>query len=1575
MDSSIQPISDYNWEKRTWNILQLILKDPSFLIQHQIESFNEFIDKGLKNVIEQFNPIVLNYDFVTKQQFYRFKETSKYYDEKQGWVEFTDLSEIYKMFKENYSIVNTQVKTIDLAEQLNASNEKELLLQVEFKEFIENHIEFKTLDVNKHRYDIEIEIYFHSITPPTIYENNGSQKLMYPNEARLRNFTYSSNIYITICFKTKERYGEGLNHIKETMCKNIPKVNCGKLPIMLCSKACILSQKTNNKKIDLEECMYDMGGYFIVNGTEKVIVCQERQAENKIYTFKNSKSQNKYSHVCEIKSLPDKKILTPKNIQVKITSKENIHGRNIKVSIPHIKQDVPLFVVFKALGVTNDFDITNYILHSVPKEQWREYTQFLIASLEEVSTITDQVQAKEYLCKHVNMMGYDRDKSEKDRRMTYLNDIIKNDFLPHVGESYKAKAYFLGFMVKRLLDVFLKKKDIDDRDSCLNKRIDTAGVLMANLFRQYYTKLIKDMKTNINKEYTNGSWKSTKMFENILNPTNIYKIIKYSTITTGLKFALATGNWGIKNNNSKQGIAQVLSRLTYNSTLSHLRRVNTPIEKTSKLVAPRKLHGTQYGYICPAETPEGGSVGAVKNLSLLTHISGYSDMQVVVDVVENMEVLRVADTDPSDIFGYTQIFINGNWMFVTNKPHKIYNELISLRRKGILNIYTSVVWKINDYSIYVYTDAGRCSRPLYIIKNNRFVINDTIAELISKGYIKWNNLLVGSVNDKITMEQKDISEGYIEYIDAQEEDVCMIAVNQAKLEENGTKAITYNYTHCEIHPSFILGIMCLIIPFCDHNQSPRNCYQSSMGKQAMGIYSTNFRYRMDTIAHVLRYPQLPLVNSRIIKYLPSNDLPSGINAIVAIASHSGYNQEDSIIMNKSSIQRGLFVSDHYRTYKDEEKKRQSSSVKMQEKFTKPPKNTLGTRGNNYSKLNEHGFPEENIFVQENDVIIGKIHPIHSKKDDVEKYRCCSTSIKEGEAGYVDKVMVSRNGDGYKFVKVRIRCSRFPTVGDKHASRHGQKGTLGIIYNQEDMPFTKHGIKPDLIMNPHAVPSRMTIAQVIECLMGKTCSNLGMFGDATAFSKFNEKSLGDILQQLGFQRHCDEVMYNGRTGEQLKVDIFIGPTFYQRLKHMTDDKCHCLTLDHEVLTKSGWKFYNEITMEDQIATLEGGNLVYRNPLQIHYYPDFNGKLYSIKNSSIDLSVTDNHRMFVSTSKNHVWSDYQLVKASEIVSKHVKYLKNANNNNPDYQFILPETYVNNGYEDVLHEAKQLEMNSWLTLFGIWFAEGWTSDSINTLMFTALKNLGMNYSNKQLYNYICQFSKEQKILPDWVFELSQEQSKNLVTTMCLGNDYLETRNEKLADQFMQLCLHAGWSGKKYIQHINNEYSNWRVSVITLNNPEVNCGDDNEEVESMEEFNGPVFCLSVPSEVFMVRRNGKMVWTGNSRSTGPNVILTRQPVEGRSQEGGLRFGEMERDVILSHGASQFLKETLQDRSDNYRMYTCQQCKLICAVNKEANIYHCKNCNNNTAFAEIRLPYAMKLLIQELETMCVAPRLVTKGY
>ena len=460
-------------------------------------------------------------------------------------------------------------------------------------------------------------------------------------------------------------------------------------------------------------------------------------------------------------------------------------------------------------------------------------------------------------------------------------------------------------------------------------------------------------------------------------------------------------------------------------------------------------------------------------------------------------------------------------------------------------------------TIYIWTTSGRCCRPLYIVENNKLRINEKHVRAMQNNSITWNQLLKGDLYARdIQTESAELfnDRAVIETIDVEEINTMMVASNMKQLSRNQDgRLITYRYTHCEIHPSLMMGVLSSIIPFSDHNQSPRNVYQSAMGKQAMGIYATNFRHRFDTLAHVLHYPQKPLVNSRILQLLPSNEMPSGINAIVAIASYSGYNQEDSVILNQSAIDRGLFASTFYRTYRNEEKKSHMSGE--DEIFCQPLKyNTRILKGGNYNKLGENGFVPKNTFVSSNDIIIGKVIPYRDENGKT-GYRDNSSSLKNNESGHVEDYIVSTNEDGYKFCKFRVRSARYPMIGDKFSSRHGQKGTVGIVYAQEDMPFTKDGIVPDIIINPHAIPSRMTIGQLVECLLGKSCATLGCYGDATPFTDMSVKKISALVTKCGFESHGNEVLYNGRTGKQIDMNIFIGPTYYQRLKHMSSDKIH------------------------------------------------------------------------------------------------------------------------------------------------------------------------------------------------------------------------------------------------------------------------------------------------------------------------------------------------------------------------------------------------------------------------------------
>ena len=1080
---------------------------------------------------------------------------------------------------------------------------------------------------------------------PLLIENNGCSKLMTPHMARIRNSTYLAPVIID--FTSTITINE--NGVKVKLeDKVIPNIIIGKIPIMVKSKYCILNQKGYE-----DECLYDLGGYFIINGNEKVIISQEKVANNLMQVFKNPKNTSKYSHICETRSLDENKFGIPKVVSIKITNKTDIYNNHIRISLPHMKTEIPIFILFRAIGCITDKDIIYHIIDNNNSSVDKDILKILKLSIEEAFEIQTEAEAILYISKHINNNSYYTQNEEK--KVNYVKDCILKEYLNHLGEDQNKKVFFTGLMVNKLIKCYLGIVPFDDRDSYINKRFETPGYLLGNLTYQCIHKITKDIKNFITKEVNSGLWNLNNQPNDIVNDINIHKLIKSSYIENILKGAMATGNWGMKVNASKQGVSQVLNRLTYPSTISHLRRVQTPSDNTGKLIPPRKLHGTSWGYVCPTETPEGQAVGIVKNLALNSEVSVYcSSCPVRYYIKDYIIHFDTFDYYRNNKLDYCKVIINGDWIGFTNKPKNIINELKQGRKCGIINIYTSISWDQQNYIINIYTDAGRPIRPLLIVEDNeRILFNEKINENLKYNKCKWFDL-VSAIKD---------DENYcIQYIDPHETNNCIIAMNIDDVKSQKNK-----YTHCEIHPSLILGALASCIPFPHHNQSPRNTYQSAMGKQAVGVHCTSYNKRYDTFSHVLSTPQKPLVDTKLMKYLNADKLPNGINVIVAIASYTGYNQEDSVIINQDSIDRGLFSSTFYRTYKDEEKKNQLSGE--EEKFMRPDKTKLlYPKPCNYSKLNENGFVDKDTYVTENDILIGKGIPI--KNNTNYNYKDNSTTLRKNENGFVDENYITTNGDGYKVCKTRIRSFRFPEIGDKFSSRHGQKGTVGMTYKSADMPFTSSGIVPDIIINPHAIPSRMTIAQLIECILGKVCCTTGNIGSGTAFDKINVNDLMEMLTECGYDKNGNEILYNGLTGDQIKTSIFMGPTYYQRLKHMSGDKIH----------------------------------------------------------------------------------------------------------------------------------------------------------------------------------------------------------------------------------------------------------------------------------------------------------------SRSSGPIVTMTRQPAEGRSSHGGLRFGEMERDCMIAHGTSNFLKERMMDVSDKYHIFICSECSMPAIANPSNNLYECKNCNNYKKFKRINLPYSCKLLMQELQCMNIAPRFLTEN-
>ena len=1110
------------------------------------------------------------------------------------------------------------------------------------------------------KYSLEVFITFenYNIYRPQIHENNGAIKLMFPQEARLRNFTYSAGMTIDLNIKYVIRDGENLENVK-TLYKTLPKIHIGKLPIMLKSNICVLNQYNYVDSQHTGECRYDAGGYFIINGSEKTVLGQERGVENRPNIFNVSKNDTKYTWKAEIRSVPDFKCISPKQINMMMSSKNNGFGYPISVQIPRVKQPIPLFIVFRALGIISDREICEYILLNIEVDKYKPMLENLQASIIEANKYMLYEDCIKYITSHVSYTPINMDKEmgiKKKRQFTL--EVLENDLFPHC-QTLEQKIYFLGYTANKLMQASFEWIKPDDRDSYINKRIDLTGTSLNNLFRNYFNKLVKDMEKQIIKEINTGSWRSTEDYLNIINLTNVYKIIKSNTIENGFKRALSTGDFGIKHNNSnKVGVAQVLNRLTYVGSLSHLRRISTPTDKSGKLIPPRKLHNSSWGFTCPAETPEGASVGIVKNLSYMTHVTIHSNSSSLYEYVEPY-IISLKKLKPTETYNKVKVFINGAWIGISEDPINLYNNLKTMKCKGIINIYTSIILDYKLQEIRICNDSGRLTRPLLRVKNNNILITDKMIEDLKSHKLCWDDLLTDCKLDETT----------IEYIDAEEQAFSVIATKPKTMIDTNDGNI-YKYTHCEIHPSTMFGVVASCIPYPDHNQSPRNTYQSAQQKQAMGVYATNFTERMDKTAYVLTYPTRPLVDTRFMNLIKLNENPSGCNITVAIMTHTGYNQEDSVLINKGSIDRGLFQITLYHTEKDEDKQKINGDEEIRGKSD--PANTKGMKFGDYSKVNSKGVVPENTLIKNRDIIISKKTPIKENRNDhtkVIKYEDGSKQYKTVEETYIDKNYIDRNGDGYTFAKVRLRALRKPVIGDKFSSRHGQKGTVGNIIPEEDMPFTADGVRPDIIINPHAIPSRMTIGQLKETLLGEVLVELGLFGDGTSFGELAVDEISNKLLELGHEAHGNKLLYNALTGQQIECSIFMGPVFYQRLKHMVNDKQH----------------------------------------------------------------------------------------------------------------------------------------------------------------------------------------------------------------------------------------------------------------------------------------------------------------SRSNGPMVNLTRQPAEGRSREGGLRFGEMERDCMVSHGASRFTRGRMYDASDKYSVHVCNKCGLIASYNEQLHIHCCNTCENRVDFSYVEIPYACKLLFQELTTMNVVPRIMTE--
>jgi DNA-directed RNA polymerase II subunit RPB2 len=989
-------------------------------------------------------------------------------------------------------------------------------------------------------------------TPTISLKGNTEIRTLYPNEARLRNLTYASsveaNIVIRVTFTRSnesgklEKYVVLFDSTADKKYEYLARIPLFQLPIMLHSRYCLLHDKPNVFLKQVGECPYDYGGYFIVDGSEKVLITRQEQAFNTLYITKQDKDP-------KIELFASIQCLNPETRMVKRVAFNFIRNSNtMEVSIPFVRKAVPLFVLFRALGVQSDEDILNCIFPNSQDTEAKILGPLLHESLLNAHPFLDQYSAIQYI--KTLTKGFSE---------AHVYDILYNQTFIHVDNKPMNKALYLADCVRKILRVLAGFDTSTDRDDIRNQRCLTSGFLTRMLFQNVYSKYVKEVSRAIDKEYKyNTTIYSGENFLNIFLPGNINTLFQLGFITQGINRGFK-GKWSSGVGEEKAGVLQPLSRLSYLDFLSHCRRVVLDFDTGMKLQGPRRLHTTQFGYFCTSETPGGSSIGITKNLSILTAISLSMTPQPFVNwLFKKMDLLESNDLTPLMMKMAVPVYVNSGIIGYCLKPQKLVTVCKLLKYTGYLPAYSSISFNIRERRVSFYFDEGRPVRPVIYLYDGKYPYEKI------KAAKSWKELVLGPQSESeinstifsdplVNRESPSYDDyiealtpriGCIEYIDPYESNECYMATYVENIKKETT--------HVELHPSTIVGLLTSMIPFPNHNQSPRNQLSCSQSKQGVSIFSTNYKNRYDNQTHVLCYGEAPLVRTAYYDYVADGQIGYGHNLVLAMGCFTGYNQEDGIVFNADSVQRGLFRNMTFRSYDayEEDDDKAHTKTRIANPLNIPGWTSLKP-GLDYRKLDERGIIKVGEFVDENTVIVGRY--IQSQGGGMAD---ASVTPQVWTSGTVEDVVVTINNKGLALVKVRVIQDRIPELGDKFSNRHGQKGTIGMLVKGVDMPRSASGVVPDMMMNPHAIPSRMTIAQLLESLLGKSACLAGLIGDATAFMNESgiENNIGDILTNMfGLQRYGEEILYDGTTGTMIPSTIFMGNVYTMRLKHMVEDK--------------------------------------------------------------------------------------------------------------------------------------------------------------------------------------------------------------------------------------------------------------------------------------------------------------------------------------------------------------------------------------------------------------------------------------
>ena len=955
--------------------------------------------------------------------------------------------------------------------------------------------EIDHIDIENAEYPYRIKLGRIQFKQPRMMELDGSVTHITPAEARLRNVSYVAPLMMEASV------------IEDGKTLESRFLHIGDIPVMVKSDGCILRSFTNQKLIDHAEDPEDPGGYFIINGSERVIVGLEDLSYNKI--------------IVDADKIGGKKVFKAKvyssivgyRAKLELVLKED---GLIVARIPGSPVDIPIITLVRALGLESDKEIASAI-------SLNDKIQNELEGSFEKSEIATPKDAIEYISKRIapGML--------EEFQIKRAETLLDWGLLPHLGkqpENRKEKIQFLGEAACKLLELKLGWIQPDDKDHYGNKVVKFAGQMLADLFRTAFRNLVRDMKYQLERS---GQKRGINAVSAAIRP---------GIISDKLNNAIATGNWG----RGRVGVTQLLDRTNYLSTLSHLRRVQSPLSRTQPNFEARDLHSTHFGRICPSETPEGSNCGLVKNLALSAIISVSVPSEEIIEKLYELGTDYFTDVKDSVKKDGTRIFVDGKLIGYHKDGEKLAGSLRELRRSNKINSHIGISIHVPEQEgatkrLYVNCNAGRVLRSLIIVKDGKSALTPDLLDKISKKLVSWEDL---------------IRMGIIELIDANEEENCFITFDDKHIKK---------HTHTEIFPSAILGAGASIIPYPEHNQSPRNTYESAMAKQSLGFSTPMMNTSTYVRQHFMLYPQTSIVTTRAMELLGLEKRPAGQNCVVAVLPFDGYNIEDAIVLSKSSVERGLGRTLFYRIYEAESKQYPGG---MRDNFEIPNSddNLRGYKGEkSYRLLEEDGIIASESRVTGGDILIGKTSPPrfmeeYRELDSSGPYRRdTSIGVRPSETGVVDTIILTQSAEGGKMFKVRIRDFRSPEIGDKFASRHGQKGVVGLLAKAEDLPYTAEGVSPDVLINPHAFPSRMTVGMMMESITGKAAAMRGRKVDGSAFVGEKVDEVKGVLEDAGFKYSGKEIMYDGRTGKQFPVEVFIGVVYYQKLHHMVADKIH------------------------------------------------------------------------------------------------------------------------------------------------------------------------------------------------------------------------------------------------------------------------------------------------------------------------------------------------------------------------------------------------------------------------------------